>query len=177
MGEHGDESQSKSALPQSSYLKKRQLCFTSGLPNTQHWPPAYAQQQQTWLIAHLSTVHASSCNATEPAAPSNTWARPLQGCGHPRLLSTFTVGTNPRDSSAETAVSALPGENQTANITCLVFLAAAERRLQDPARSCKSNRTGWGKKSIFTLNHEPCLAGLVQITMSKARGELVCFCY
>lgn len=54
---------------QSSHLKKRLLCFTSELPNRQSWPPAYAQQQQSWLIAHLSTVHASSCNAMESQQP------------------------------------------------------------------------------------------------------------
>lgn len=71
-GERGGESQFKSALPESSYLKKRLLCFTSELPNRESWPSAYAQQQQSWLIAHLSTVHASSCNATESQQPCPT---------------------------------------------------------------------------------------------------------
>lgn len=64
-GERGGESRSKPASPECSYLKKSLLCFTSELPNTQSWPPAYAQRQQSWLIAHLSTVHAGSCSATE----------------------------------------------------------------------------------------------------------------
>lgn len=120
---------------ESSYLKKRPLCFTLELPNTQSWPPAYAQQQQRWLIAHLSTVHASSCNATGSRQP-----RPTLGLRHPHVRNR----NKPRRLSAETAVSALPAENHTANNTRLVFLAAAGRRLQDPARGFQCNRMGWG---------------------------------
>lgn len=148
MGKHGDESQSKSGLPQSSYLKKRQLCFTSELPNTQHWPPAYAQQQHSWLTAHLHTVHESSCHAKESQQPP-----PTQGFSHPRATDVHSCSVPSQQEQIPgtcylTVVSALPGEIQTANITRLVFLAAAERRLQDPARSCKCNRMGWGK-SLF----------------------------
>lgn len=159
---------------QSSHLKKRLLCFTSELPNRQSWPPAYAQQQQSWLIAHRSTVHTSSCNAMESLQPCPKDGLCHPGAvGHPRLLGTFTAGTNPSHSRAEAAVSALPGENHTANITRLVFLTAAERRLQHPAHSLKCNRMGWGKKSIFTLLQEPCLASSVQASTASRAGACV----
>ena len=73
----------------SSYLKERLLCFTSELPNTQSWPPAYTQQQWSWPIAHLSTVHASSCNATASRQPRPTYRLPrptaadVHGCSIP----------------------------------------------------------------------------------------------
>lgn len=148
---------------ESSYLKKRLLCFTSELPNAQSWPPAYAQQQQRWLIAHLSTVHASSCNAT-----GNQQPRPTLGLCHPDARNRNKA----QHPSAEMEVSALPGENHTANITRLVFLAIAERRLQDLACGFKDGVEGkknFKKRSIFTL----LLASSVQISTARRAGDRV----
>lgn len=71
-GKHGGESQSKSALPEQPCKRD---CSVSPLSSqTELAACIYAQQQQSWLIAHLSTVHASSCNAMESRQP-----RPLDG--------------------------------------------------------------------------------------------------
>lgn len=114
---------------QSSHLKKRLLCFTSELPNRQSWPPAYAQQQQSWLIAHLSTVHTSSCNAMESRQP-----HPKDRLCHPRAADIHNCLVPSQQEQIPGLISRGSGlcpawENHTANITCLVFLTAAERRL------------------------------------------------
>lgn len=172
--ERGGEFRSELALPERSCLKKRLLCFTSELgagrlhmlsSSGAGWLPILAQSTQAPAMPRRAVSPVQRTGSAAPGLQTST-----------AVLGAFTAGTNPRDSLAETAVSALPGENHTARITRLVFLVAAERRLRDPSHSVTRNRMGWGKQPIFISLRSRAWLLLVQAS-TTSRARVFFFCY
>lgn len=132
------------------------------------WLPILAQSTQAPAMPRRAVSPVQRTGSAAPGLQTST-----------AVLGAFTAGTNPRDSLAETAVSALPGENHTARITRLVFLVAAERRLRDPSHSVTRNRMGWGKQPIFISLRSRAWLLLVQAsTTSRAKAcVFFFFCY
>lgn len=92
-------------------------------------------------------------------------------------LSAFTAGTNPRDSLAEAAVSALPGEKKSfgAHYTPGLPRSGGE---ETPGSISQRNRMGWGKQPIFIAAPEPCPATFgSSLHHKQSERACVCVCY